>query len=256
MNTGLKPSEEMEFEEHGFVSLRGIFDASECEVIIHHMMDLQSGRKRLEGFEPRASDDWRRTHNQHFYDPRAMELMLDERLRAPLRDCMNDEPEGVQTMYFFKGSEQHRHQDQYYLPGCMSTWIALVDVNEENGTIWVQPGSHKERLIDHGAMMDEYGNEDFEPGDPRYDLMVDETYDENCKSGRCGTDIPVEANAGDVVLFHGALIHRGGPIGDPSSFRHVMANHYISRHFYGWPYPKWPRYSFDGDERYAVTAPH
>ena len=54
----------------------------------------------------------------------------------------------------------------------------------------------------------------------------------------------------DVLLFHGALIHRGGPIGKPGSLRHVMANHYIPYHFEGWPYKDWPRYSFDGEKRY------
>ncbi|MEM7533369.1 MAG: SDR family oxidoreductase [Chloroflexota bacterium] len=32
------------------------------------------------------------------------------------------------------------HQDQYYLPDCMSAWIALVDVDDGNGPLGVQPG--------------------------------------------------------------------------------------------------------------------
>ena len=53
----------------------------------------------------------------------------------------------------------------------------------------------------------------------------------------------------DAVIFDGKLIHRGGPIGVPGSFRHVMANHYIPYDFNGWPYSDWPRYSFDGEKR-------
>jgi len=51
------------------------------------------------------------------------------------------------------------------------------------------------------------------------------------------------------VLFHGGLIHGGGPIGDPGAFRHVMANHYIPYHFDEWPYSDWPRFTFDGVKR-------
>ena len=85
---------------------------------------------------------------------------------------------------------------------------------------------------------------------PHYDDAVDALFEENRQ--RLGLrEVPVEASAGDVVLFHGVLIHRGGPIGRPGSFRHVMANHYIPRGFDAWPYPDWPRYDFDGNRRFT-----
>ena len=40
-------------------------------------------------------------------------------------------------------------------------------------------------------------------------------------------EISIIANQGDAVLFHGGLIHRGGPIKQRGALRHVMANHYI-----------------------------
>ena len=39
-----------------------------------HMMALHSGQKTLEGFAPREPDDWGRTNNQHWYDPKALAL--------------------------------------------------------------------------------------------------------------------------------------------------------------------------------------
>ncbi len=50
-------------------------------------------------------------------------------------------------MHFFHGSEQPLHQDQCYLPDCMSASIAMVDITENNGPLCVQSGSHRGRLV-------------------------------------------------------------------------------------------------------------
>jgi hypothetical protein len=44
---------------------------------------------------------------------------------------------GIKKIHFWLGSEQRRHQDQFYLLGCMSAWIALQDVDVQNGAMWV-----------------------------------------------------------------------------------------------------------------------
>ena len=147
---GLTPAEKAAYDEQGFVVLEGLLSVTECERFVEHMVDLHAGHTRLDGFElrqPGGANEWGRTHNQHVYDQLALDYLLLPQLRQPLFDCMGDEPEGIQTMYFWKGSEQRQHQDAYYLPGCMSAWLAFVDVSRDNGTIWVQPGSHRRRLL-------------------------------------------------------------------------------------------------------------
>ena len=233
--SGLTPDQKRQYDQDGFTVLHGLLSAQECDGLIEHMMDLQRGRKTLEGFKPRQPEDWSRTHNQHFYDPVAMDVLVDPRLRQPLEDCFEDEVDGIQTMYFYKGSEQRRHQDQYYLPGCMSAWIALQDVSPVNGTIFVQPGSQKGRLVTRESLR-QPGQELPPLFGAHYDDAVDALY---AQHGVC--EVPVVVSKGDVVLFDGVLIHRGGPITDPASFRNVMANHYIPRHFTGWPFENWPR---------------
>ena len=50
----------------------------------------------------------------------------------------------------------HWHQDNAYYNAHassetrMSTWIPLVDVDQENGCLWVVPGSHKYGIMEHG----------------------------------------------------------------------------------------------------------
>lgn len=229
------------YREKGWAVVEGLFDADACAGLVQHMLDLQAGKKTLEGFAPRAPDDWNRTHNQHWYDPEARKWLIAPALYEPLRQCLYDEPEGIQTMYFWVGSEQRRHQDQYYLPGCMSAWIALVDVDEKNGTIWVQSGSQKGRLLKKS---------DFEEGGEFFDWDYNEAVDELFRRNDLPEEV-VRVRRGDVVFFDGVLVHRGGPIDQPGSFRHVLANHYIAHSFAPWPHVRWPRVSFDGRERFT-----
>jgi hypothetical protein len=230
-----------QYRTSGWAVLEEVFSAEECSSFIEHMMDLQAGEKELEGFATREKGDWNRTHNQHWYDEIARQWLIDPQLCEPLRQCLEDEPEGIQTMYFWVGSEQRRHQDQYYLPGCMSAWIALVDVDERNGTIWVQSGSHKGRLLT---------KDDFAEGGDFFEWDYNDAVDELFRRNDLVEEV-VRVRRGDVVFFNGTLVHRGGPIGEPGAVRHVLANHYIAKNFAHWPHLRWPRVSFDGSQRFT-----
>lgn len=235
------------YDRDGFVVVKNVFTHAECDALIIHMMDVAHSRKVLEGFKTpdTTQPNWGRTHNQHLYDPVAFAWLIAPKLK-PLLEAINDDKpvDAVQTMYFWQGSVQPRHQDQYYLPGCFSAWCALVDVSQDNGTLFVQPGSHKRKLIRRvdlppkpdGSIADMFGK--------HYDDAVVQLFEENDLP-----EVPVLASKGDVVLFHGRLIHRGGLIGKPGSFRHVMANHYISADSTEWPHKGWPRLAFDGTKR-------
>jgi len=244
---GLTEAEKAAYDKDGFVVLEGLLSNQECERFVEHMLDLQAGRELLDGFElrqPGSANEWGRTHNQHVYDDMAREYLILPQLRAPLHDCMGDDAEGIQTMYFWQGSEQRRHQDQYYLPGCMSGWLAFIEVSRQNGTIWVQPGSHNQRLLT---------KTDFETGAEfhgwDYNDAVDEQFRRNQAGGQVADEVPVEVPKGTVVLFHGGLVHRGGEILQPGSERNVLANHYIPYGLDDWPHTSWTRHAFDGSVR-------
>ena len=238
--TGLTKQQLEEYEGQGFVAVEGLLSDAECDRFVEHMGALLDGRKQLEGFAPRTGGERGRTHNQHKYDPLALEYLLLPQLQAPLRDCFaGDEPEGIQTMYYWEGSEQDRHQDQYYLPACISAWLAFMDVDERNGTVYVQPGSHRARLLTR---------EDFEEGGEFHGWEYNSAVDELARRNDL-PEVPVVASKGSVVFFDGVLIHGGGQIVEQGSDRHVLANHYIPYGFDDWPHRSWTRHAFDGRVR-------
>ncbi|MBS13798.1 MAG: hypothetical protein CME19_19660 [Gemmatimonadetes bacterium] len=89
----------------------------------------------------------------------------------------------------------HWHQDNAYYNAHvlsetrMSTWIPLVDVDEENGCLWVVPGSHKGGVKEHG----QYGGQCPKSIGPE-DMEAEGA-----------TQCPVKA--GSILLFHSDLWH-------------------------------------------------
>ena len=89
----------------------------------------------------------------------------------------------------------HWHQDNAYYNANslsetrMSTWIPLVDVDEENGCLWVVPGSHKDGVREHGK----YGGQCPQSMGP-VDMVVEGA-------------VPCPVKAGSILLFHSDLWH-------------------------------------------------
>ncbi len=83
------------------------------------------------------------------------------------------------------------HQDSGYgqlePPTDLTVWIALDDTDEENGCLWVQPGSHRHGLVPHRSAGDLRGA--AVEGDGR----------------------PVPMRRGDALMFGGRLLHRSLP---------------------------------------------
>ena len=242
--TGLTPAQKTFYQENGYLVLESVFSQEECQRFVTHMEDLHTGRKQLEGFFQQDKYG-ARTFNQHLYDPFVLNLLIHPRLHKPLADCFGGEPEGIQTMHFYEGSEHPLHQDQYYLPDCMSAWMAMVRVDENNGPLTVQPGSNRGKLITKSDVsMTLLPEETYElQQHNRYFPAVKQVFRGN------GTDaVQVMVNAGDVILFNGKLIHGGAQILKPGTRRHALACHYIPYASENWE-RDWPRFSFDGSRR-------
>ena len=239
-----------EYERDGYTIVRSAYTPAECDEFVNYMLDLHAGRIQVEGFAPRAPDDWSRLISRSLHHPLGLAWLIDPRLRQPIQTLLGEESDGVQSMYFYQGSEQRRHQDAYHLPGCMSAWVALQEVDAQNGSIHLQVGSHKGPLIEKkGFRADADGNKG-----PWYGWDPEDVFDALFEKNSL-PEIAVEAQKGDVVFFHGRLIHRGGPILAPGAFRHSWAGHYIPRSCDPWPYENHPRLrvSFDGVCRFTPT---
>ena len=131
------------YTEDGFVLVKGLFSAAECDSFVALMADRKQAQQHFHASGgDRATAPPPRSRTPGEMDPE-LSLALHPRLRDPLRTVMaldgwtgaDVEPEMIQAMYFWQGSTQERHQDAFYLPECTSMWMPLEDVSPRNG-VW------------------------------------------------------------------------------------------------------------------------
>lgn len=212
-----------EFERDGYTLARGLFGADEVEQLREHYMVL---RKRdryandLVGVDAGNRDPLKRyprMAQMHRWDELSLNWMTDDRLDQVMTTILGRSPYAVQTMLYFKppGSRgQALHQDNFYLkaePGtCVAAWMALDRVDIANGCLQVVPGSHRWPILCTEKADTKVSFTDITVPLPAPDAAV-----------------PVEMQPGDVLFFHGALVHGSAPNVTEDRFRRALIGHYI-----------------------------
>ncbi len=153
----------------------------------------------------------------HRWDDVSLQWLIDARIDEVMTGLLDKSPYAVQTMIYFKppGSRgQALHQDNFYLkaePGtCVAAWMALDRVDEANGCLQVVPGSHRWPILCTEKADTTVSFTDVTVPLPAPDAAV-----------------PVVMEPGDVLFFHGALVHGSAPNVTTDRFRRALIGHYI-----------------------------
>lgn len=131
----------------------------------------------------------------------------------------------IASINFSRGSQQPLHQDMAVFHihprnRLVGAWIALEDVQPESGPFVYHPGSHRTPMFPEFV---DYPQTNLRTADPdrmaRYNEWVAEQanpYPEALFYGQ----------KGQVLFWHGMLIHGGSAIANPASTRRSMVVHY------------------------------
>jgi len=211
------------FWQNGYLLAQAVYAPDEVDAIREHFMawNARVDREDFDRVDPSGRDplaQYPRIIHPHRTDRLSMGFLLDQRLRDIMVSFLDEEPVGAQTMFYFKppgGRGQALHQDQHYLragPGtCIAAWLAVDDCDEENGCLQVVPGSHELPLLCHIPA-------DTTQSFTSQTIPVPEGY----------APEPALMKAGDVLFFHGSLIHGSGPNRTPDRFRRSLIAHYLT----------------------------
>jgi phytanoyl-CoA hydroxylase len=212
-----------EFERTGYTLVRGLFGTDEVDRLRDHYMEVRQRGPRSHDFAGHDSTDrdplkrYPRMAQMHRWDEMSLQWMIDPRIDEIMTTLLGRSPYAVQTMVYFKppGSRgQALHQDNFYLkadPGtCVAAWMALDRVDEANGCLEVVPGSHRWPIL----------------CTEKADTTVSFT-DVTVPLPSTGSAVPVEMEPGDVLFFHGALVHGSNPNVTTDRFRRALIGHYI-----------------------------
>lgn len=244
-----------QFERDGYIILRGLVSREEAMALRDHFMVLHSEGAKP-GFEPlsmeQAGGDVLRAYPRfmqpHRVDADSRRWLLDGRFQAVLHDLMDEEPIAAQSMFYYKPAGargQALHQDNFYLevsPGsCFASWVALDDIDESNGGLFVVPGSHRTPVqCPHVS-----------------DLTKSFTTEEvDVPEGM--QPVPARMELGDVLFFNGSLIHGSYPNETEDRFRRSFICHYMgesSKQISHWYFPllRFDGTAIEKDEVYETS---
>jgi len=131
---------------------RGLFSLDEAAALREHFLWINENHQRESDSISDKGDplaQYPRVGQMHRWDEMSLNWLLDPRLNEWMTAILGREPLVAQSMYYFKppgARGQALHQDQFYLrvqPGtCVAAWMAVDRCDEENGCLFVVPGTH------------------------------------------------------------------------------------------------------------------
>ncbi|MCP9820357.1 phytanoyl-CoA dioxygenase family protein [Synechococcus sp. Cruz-9H2] len=176
-----------EYQECGYVVVRGLFGSQEIKAL-RACLDIAQTRKPGEDWLTkdkmvfRSNLFQRSTALQAFISqPRIVDLvstLIGPDFWVRWDQMVNKLPGGGEFPW---------HQDNAYnnlLTAHCQLWVALTPINLDMGGFWVQPGSHRQGLLQHRFI-------------DRYAVFA----------GEVMNPVLIEAEAGDVILFSSYLLH-------------------------------------------------
>lgn len=231
-------SEELNFyRQQGYLIVRQLLSLEEVTTLCDRFDAHGRSGKPIPGWSPNDSPltagdalaRYPRMMMPHRFDDLALRLLLDARLHDILATLLGDEPIAAQSMYYFKppgAKGQAFHQDDFYLKtrpaSCLAAWMAIDPSLEENGGLYVVPGSHRLDLVCP------------EVADPQ------ESFSPNLVRPPAGMSVvPANLAPGDVLFFGGNLIHGSLP-NRSNHWRRSYICHYLaqsSSHVSEWYFP-------------------
>jgi phytanoyl-CoA hydroxylase len=148
---------------------------------------------------------------------------------ALLSALLTDDAKLFQSINFLSGSQQKTHSDSIHmttfpLGGLLGVWVALEDIDDDNGPLHYYPGSHK---------LPYYLNKDYD-NEGGFWLNGDKTYSAYEEMMRRKIEEfglakkTFKAKAGDVLIWHANLFHGGEPHLNKAKTRKSMVFHYYA----------------------------
>jgi hypothetical protein len=217
----------------GFVVLEGFYDPGRLDgVWAAYERALAAGRIAPDAPGTETDPLPGRALNPHFAVPQIDALLRDAALIELVSVLLGVEALPFQTIAGHKGSEQRAHSDAihmttYPLGYLAASWTAFEDIAPDSGPLVYYPGSHRLPYVfaDHvGISHQAFRERGYVEYHERYEPRIAQLLDEHRLE-----PYHFAARKGDVLLWHGNLIHGGSPRQRPDSSRRALVCHYFAR---------------------------
>ena len=192
----LTEAQQAAYQRDGFVAPIDIFTADEVAQI-HAELDAAEA---AHGEQLQAAG----RNNAHYVLPVLDRVAHDQRILDAVEDVIGPDILVAGTTLFIKEPETTGfiswHQDARYIGlephDWVTAWLAISDVNEENGCMRMVPRSHRAQLVEH---VDTYGEDNL--------LTRGQTVPDVDDSDT----VAVPLKPGQLSLHHPRIVHGSGP---------------------------------------------
>ncbi|MBL8262728.1 MAG: phytanoyl-CoA dioxygenase family protein [Xanthomonadaceae bacterium] len=167
----------------------------------------------------------------HTISRAAARLSLTREVSVFLSHVFRDAPCSMQSLTFYKGSQQPIHVDYPYVrcqtpvPHLAASWIPLEDIHPDSGPLAYYPGSHREDISGFFDWGD--GSILLESDSQRSPMELSEYLAERVRQSGIQSQVYCPKK-GDVLVWHGNLSHEGTAIRNPDLTRKSYVTHYTS----------------------------
>jgi len=224
------------FGRNGYLKVAGLLSDAEFQELDEHSMNLLHNKvdlSQIKGPEPRndgtspsdLEEKYFRFIQFHLHLEIHERFMLHPRVLDVLETLIGPDLMAMQSMLFFKPPGhpgQAFHQDSCFITSAPDTlcgaWIAIDDCDEENGCMSLIPGSNFDPICENKTLPE--NTEDFHERLPQI-ADVDPS-----------KEILAEAKSGDVIFFHGHIIHGSRRNRSKNRFRRAFVSHYANARSY------------------------
>ena len=192
----LKLSQIQQYNENGFLSPIDILNLDEVRKL----------RDEIEFIEKKWSEQINglNRNNIHYYSPIFDQLVHHYKILDVVENFIGPNILVAGTVLFLKESENKGfiswHQDGLYQGwepyNSITAWLAITEVNEENGCMRMWSGSHKNDFKEHKDTFDE--NNLLTRGQTIENVSEQDT-------------VPILLNPGQLSLHHPKTVHGSGP---------------------------------------------
>lgn len=185
--------------------------------------DVDATAERIiRALAPKYPQGSRRMQDAWYLQEDVQKIASSKRVMNILKILYGREPIPFQTLNFDVGTQQRAHSDtlhfhsvpRHYMCG---VWVALEDIDSDNGPLFYYPGSHK--LPDFN--MNDIGLPSSYDYYPKYEDFIEALA---LSHGFEKKELYIKK--GQALIWSANLLHGGSPIRDKKRTRHSQVTHY------------------------------
>ena len=227
-------SHAIELIENGYTVIPGCVPPRDREAAVNGFRSWCERRfKEVSKYRAELKKRIPRIINLHSEVPEVLRLFSNNERALAVQDfCFGYSASAYTSLFYETGSEQSLHRDVPYFRTepenfFFGMWVALEDVDLDNGPLLIVPGSHRLRPIDPhtlGAARRRRGL-DIPPICAELWSEYQALVQERCRQANLSVARQLQVFGGDVILWHPLAFHGGKSISDPGRTRMSIVFH-------------------------------